>query len=139
ESELARFAEPLARAAAPGKKYYRLTPASLAQARQNGVSWGNLDAWFQQRAGQPASPAAALLFSASEQPPVELGRRLVLEVATGDVADGLMQWPATAALIERRLGPTALAVAEENASALAALLRELGIHLLSKDSAEARG
>jgi hypothetical protein len=40
-----------------------------------------------------------------------------------------MQWPTTRALVAERLGPTALAVAEENIEALRSRLAELGITL----------
>jgi hypothetical protein len=58
----------------------------------------------------------------------ERGRRqIILHVADPAIADGLQQWPATRSLIQARLGPTALAVAEENITALSERLREIGV------------
>src|SRR5205807_7641812 len=113
ETELPRFAVPLDRAA-NGRRQYRLTPASLAAARDGGMSVPQMEAWFTQRTGGPLSPAARLLLGGAHAPAPQLKRHLVLHVATPELADGLVQWPETRALIEERLGPTALAVAEEN-------------------------
>src|SRR5262249_22205135 len=43
ETELPRFAAPLDRAAANGRRQYRLTPASLAAARESGMSMPQLE------------------------------------------------------------------------------------------------
>jgi hypothetical protein len=135
ETELPRFAERLdeRRGAAPagttGRRQYRLTPASLARARGQGMTLPTLESWFQQRAGQPLSSAARLLLTGEQEPPVHFKRHLILHVATPEVADGLMQWPPTRGLIETRLGPTALAVAEEQAESLREHLQRLGVKL----------
>ncbi len=50
-------------------------------------------------------------------------------VATSELADGLLQWPGTRALIRERLGPTALVVAEEEVELLRQRLEELGVKL----------
>jgi hypothetical protein len=127
ESEAARFAEPVERFGTNGRCHYRLTPGSTAAGRANGLTLLALESWFRQRSGQPLSPAARLLLTASEQGPLELRRRLVLHVASAEIADGLLQWPGTRTLIEARLGPTALAVAEEHISLLQDRLDTLGI------------
>lgn len=44
-----------------------------------------------------------------------------------------MQWPETRSLIEARLGPTALAVAEEHVAALRERLAQLGVSLQEKE------
>jgi hypothetical protein len=49
--------------------------------------------------------------------------------AVSELADGLMQWPETRSLIEARMGPTALAVAERNAEDLGRKLEGLGMEL----------
>jgi hypothetical protein len=127
EAELSRFAECVDRSAHNGKRAYRLTPESVARAREAGLSLPALETWFQQRAGQPVSAAARLLLTGTGGAEVSLRRHLVLHVAEEEVADGLMQWPATRALIEERLGPTALSVAKENVEALRGRLAELGV------------
>jgi hypothetical protein len=129
ETELPRFAELLDRSSANGRCQYRLTPASLTSGRESGWSLHGLEAWFQQRTGQPLSAAARLLLTGSQLPALELRRHLVLHVATEELADGLVQWPGTRALIEARLGPTTLAVPEEQANELRERLRTLGIQV----------
>src|SRR5262249_8346861 len=131
ETELPRFAERLEKPAANGRREYRLTPASLAAGKIAGASLATLEAWFQQRTGQPLSPAARLLLVASELPAPELRRHLVLHVATPELADGLVQWPETRILIAARMGPTALAIAEENATKLRFRLQALGMSLVN--------
>ena len=88
---------------------------------------GALEVWFRQRTGQPLPPAARLLMAGGQTPPAQFRRHLVLHVANEETADGLMQWPATRALIESRLGPTALAVSPENAAKLREQLQTLGM------------
>jgi hypothetical protein len=127
ETELQRFAEPLDQAAVNGRRQYRLTPSSLAAGRDSGLSVRALEDWFRQRSGQPLSAAARLLMTGAQAPPAELRRHLVLHVASPEVADGLQQWPGTRELIRVRLGPTALAVAEEDADELRIRLGRLGV------------
>jgi hypothetical protein len=130
ETELQRFAELVTETTALGRRVYRLTPVSLSAARSQGLALAALASWFEQRTGLPLAPAARLLFSGAEVPSAELRRQLVLHVPAADLADGLMQWPATAGLIQARLGPTALAVAEADAPRLRERLEELGLRLV---------
>src|SRR5262249_37371553 len=116
ETEVGRFAEPFQRSGVSGRQFYRLTPASVASARANGLGLQTLEGWFLQRTGQPLSAAARLLLVGGQVGPLELKRLLVLYAPTAEVADGLLQWPETRALIEARLGPTALVVSEEGAA-----------------------
>lgn len=132
ETELQRFAEPVEnppRAAADRAttRMYRLTPASLGAARERGWHLRALEDWFQQRTGQPASPAARLLLVGCQLPASDLRRYLVLSVPTSEMADGLLQLTETRTLIEARLGPTALVVAERSADALRQRLKDLGL------------
>jgi hypothetical protein len=129
ETELPRFAERLEKPGLNGRREYRLTPTSLVAAKAGGMGLVTLESWFQQRSGHPLSPAARLLLVGAELPAPQLRRHLVLHVPTQDLADGLMQWPETRALIEARMGPTALAVAEEKAIELQRRLQGLGIEL----------
>jgi hypothetical protein len=129
ETELPRFAELLPRTTSSGKRHYRLTPQSLARARAEGMTPAVLEAWFSQRVGEPISPAARLLITGPQVPPPELRRHLVLHVESEEVADGLMQWPATRELIAGRLGPLALSVEEGKLEALRQRLGELGVQI----------
>ncbi|MBY0231920.1 MAG: helicase-associated domain-containing protein [Gemmataceae bacterium] len=127
ETELPRFADLLDRVPVAGKRLYRLTPASMARARQSGWTLPLLENWFQQRTGVAATAAARLLLTAAAQPAPRLERHLVLRTETPEMADGLEQWPATRALVALRLGPTALAVREEDRAALEEQLAALGV------------
>src|SRR5262249_8047813 len=61
ETEAPRFAEPVPSPSPNGRRQYRITPASLAAAREGGWSLPMLEQWFQQRAGEVLPPAARLL------------------------------------------------------------------------------
>jgi hypothetical protein len=129
ETELPRFAEPLGGGTVNGRRQYRLTPASLAAAREQGMNATVLEGWFQQRTGQPLTAAARLLLTGARSPAPRLRRHLVLHVASAELADGLLQWPQTRALIADRLGPTALVVEEDLLDELRRRLVEAGIVL----------
>lgn len=129
ETELRRFAELQPADGKLGPRQYRMTPASLTGGRDSGFGLRALEEWFPQRTGQQVSAAARLLLAASQVPPAELRRQLVLHVATPEMADGLVQWPGTRALIEARLGPTALAIAEQNLDLLRERLQTLGMQV----------
>src|SRR5262249_21664578 len=62
ETGVQRVAEVLDRTDG-GRRWYRLTPASLAAAREGGMNLAILEQWFTQRSGQPLSASARLLFS----------------------------------------------------------------------------
>jgi hypothetical protein len=117
-------------AAAQVRRSYRLTPNSVASARQQGVTLAYLETWFGQRTGMPISAAAQMLLTGPEAPAVELRRRLVLQVANEHLADGLAQWPGTHALIIARLGPTTLVVDEKDVPALTERMKELGVKMM---------
>lgn len=129
DSELRRFADPVDVVAANGRRRFRVTPATLARGRAGGMTLKALEDWFDRRTGQDLSPACRFLLNAAEQQSPRLRTRLVLELPSPEFADGLCQWPETAALIEQRLGPATLAVAEDQVPALAAKLSFLGVVL----------
>jgi hypothetical protein len=127
DTEVTRFAEPHPRTPPLGKKLYRITPATLQTARQQGMTWAGLESWSEQRTGMPASPASRLLYAAQDMAPLDLRRQIVLHVPSGETADGLMQWPGTRGYLQERLGPTTLVVLEKDVDVLSGVLRELGI------------
>jgi hypothetical protein len=129
ETEVPRFAELVGGSTANSRRQYRLTPASLLAGRSAGMTLPTLEMWFLQRAGQPLPAAARLLMTAGQGEAPQFRRHLVLHVADEELADGLVQWPQTRELIEERLGPTALVVAEENAEKLRERLDAAGITL----------
>src|SRR5207237_6621038 len=51
ETEVQGLAEAVARPTLQGRRLYRVTPASLAAARQAGWNLANLETWFQHRTG----------------------------------------------------------------------------------------
>ena len=137
DMEMLRFAEPtvapaptstsIARPAAQARRYYRVTPATMLTARQQGVTLSYLEHWFVQRSGYSIPAAAQLLFAGPESPTATLKRQFVLHVNELRLADGLQQWPRTRDIITARLGPTALVVDEANITALADRLKEANI------------
>lgn len=129
ETELGRFADRI-ETAAEGRRQYRLSPASLARGRHGGMTMRSWEEWFVQRTGRGLTPAARLLVTSSLVPPLTLRRQLVIHVSALEVADGLLQWPATRALIGSRLGPTTLAITEQNLPPLREQLRVLGLTLI---------
>jgi hypothetical protein len=127
EAELARLAESV-----PGdgvQRRFRITPATAVAARDQGMTLSELDQWCTSRAGGPLAASARLLFAGSSGMTGELRRRLVLTLPSEAVTDGVCQWPETADLLEDRLGPTAVAVPEENAEELLGRLAAVGVEL----------
>jgi hypothetical protein len=129
ETELRRFAEFVDRPGPNGHRQYRLTPSSLAAGRTGGLGLHALETWFQQRTGRPLTAAARLLLTGSLEEPLPLRQELVLQVSRPEVADGLLQLPATREMIQGRLGPTALVIGPEQVEPLRERLRELGLDL----------
>ncbi|MCS6865040.1 MAG: hypothetical protein RMJ56_13540 [Gemmataceae bacterium] len=126
EAEIGLFAEALP-IQANGTRQYQLTAAALHRALASGRSLADIDAWFLERAGAPLSPAGRLLVFGPQLQPLHAAKLLVVKVPTAEMADGLMQWPATRAHIAERLGPQALVVRPDDFPALQAALAELGI------------
>jgi hypothetical protein len=131
EAEISRLAEPVT-GDPPGLRRYRLTPSTLRRAVETGFSLSDLDDWFRARAGQPLSPAGRCFVLGPQLPPPTTHQYLVIQVETADLADGFMQWHATAPLIDRRLGPTAFVVDRANLTRFKEVLGELGIGLESQ-------
>ena len=125
EAELARLAEP-----APGdgaQRRFRITPATARAVRDQGLNLSDLDQWSVGRSGGPLAASARLLLVGSGGMTGELRQRLVLTLPSEAVTDGVCQWPETADLLEDRLGPTAVAVPEENAEELLRRLAAVGV------------
>ncbi len=132
EAELPRFAEPIA-SAGPERRY-RITPASARAAREQGLSIGDLEQWSLNRTGEPMPPSARLLLAGVNEGHAQLRRRTVLQLPSEAITDGICQWPATAELLEERLGPCAVAVMEENIDTLMKRLVEVGVEPRSEMS-----
>lgn len=128
EAEIGRLADPVTDDP-PGVRRFRISPTSLKRALTTGLTLTDLDAWFRGRTGHPLTPAGRLFTVGPQLPPPAAGRVLVVELPSADVTDGLVQWPPTSGLVERRLGPTALVVDEANLPRLREVLAGLGIEL----------
>jgi hypothetical protein len=127
EAELARLAEPMTGDGT--QRRFRITPATATAARDQGLTLAELDLWSASRAGSPLASSARLLFAGSGGVTGELRRRLVLTLPSEAVTDGVCQWPETADLLEDRLGPTTVAVPEENAEQLLSRLAAVGVEV----------
>ncbi|MBN9121284.1 MAG: hypothetical protein J0I06_19390, partial [Planctomycetes bacterium] len=128
EAEIGQFAEALP-IESNGVRRFRLTPASLRRAVEAGRPLSDVDAWFTDRTGAPLSPAGRLLLLGAQFPSPQVARLLVVRLPTTEIADGVVQWPATRALVAERLGPLAVVVAEEDVAALRSALAEIGVRL----------
>ncbi|MDY3555102.1 helicase-associated domain-containing protein [Gemmata sp. JC717] len=128
EAELKQFAEPLP-IEQNGVQRFRLTPASLRKAVEGGRTLAELDAWFLERSGSPLSAAGRLLLLGSQLSQPRAERLLVVKLPTVEIADGLVQWPGTRALVAERLGPLAVSVAEDQLAAFREALKEIGVRV----------
>ena len=129
ETQMQRFAEPVDGITVQGHRRYRLTPGSLEAARKTGLDVKDLDEWFVQRTGSSLTAAGRLLLQGSTTSKVNLRQRLVLDVGSETVADGLLQWPQTRSLIEERLGTTTLAISADQWPELRNRMQALGIQI----------
>jgi hypothetical protein len=128
EAEIGRLADPVV-GDPPGVRRFRLSPESLRRATSTGYTLSDLDAWFLVRSGQPLPPAGRLFVLGPQLPSPTAARHLVVHLPTAEIADGLLQWPATVALVGHRLGPTAVTVTEADLPRLREVLGGLGITL----------
>jgi hypothetical protein len=138
DAELTRIADEIPatqarpRALAPGTPVRRFTVStdSMARAAAMGISRTQIVDWFGRRTGGPLSPAIRLLIpDPSRSTALGARRMLVLTTPCTDLADGLLQHPATRDLVGQRLGPTALCVPEDQLDELVKALALLGYKL----------
>lgn len=130
DSEIGRVAEPVPMNGS-GVRQFRLSPESLRAARARGLSLEALDDWFVTRTGGPLSAVGKLFLVNGVTSTIGLCH--VVRLPSQEFADGLVQWPRTAGLIQERLGPTAIVVAADHIAELKELLAGLGIELKQPD------
>lgn len=130
DAEIARFAEPLAGTNGDARRY-RMSPETLRAAAEQGQTLSNLDEWFLARSGEGLPAAAKLFLLPPYHASLHASRMLVIEVPTSEIADGLLQWPLTAAFVLKRLGPTAFAVEEHQLAPLQERLGQIGLRIES--------
>ncbi|QJW95435.1 helicase-associated domain-containing protein [Frigoriglobus tundricola] len=129
EAEIGQFAEALP-IEQNGTRKFRLTPATLRGAQAAGRPLTDIDQWFLERTGAPLSAAGRLLLLGGQLPPPQAARLLVVKFPTAEIADGVVQWPGTRALVAERLGPLAVVVEEEHFEAFRAALAEVGVRAM---------
>ena len=126
DAEIVRFSEALpSEQLAPRR--YRLTGELLRRAAES-LPLTDIDAWFIDRTGQPLSPAGRLV-SASARRPL---RRL--QSVSSSCASRRLNLPMASCngrrprkFVSERLGPTIVAVGEENLVGFRSVLSEVGI------------
>jgi hypothetical protein len=126
EAEIGRYADALPNDS-PTVRRFRLSPQSLRRAADLGLAIADIDAWFGERTGFPLSPAGRLFLLGKQLPPPTASRKLVVLFPTPEIADGVMQWPETRGLVAERLGPMAIAIADEAFEPLQSVLAEVGV------------
>lgn len=132
EAELGRLAEPFADSTSTQRRYI-LTPASLKRIREQGWTISELEQWAIDRSHQPLSNSARLLFSGSPTPG-SWQKRLIVTLPDESITDGVVQWKSTSVLIEDRIGPCAVIVAEANLPLLIERLKEVGVEIRNAES-----
>ena len=125
EAEIGRYAESLP-SENPSVRRFKLSPQSLRRAAELGLSLGDIDQWFIERSGFPLSPAGRLFLLSKQLQPPTAARKLVVQFPSSEIADGVMQWPETSALVAERLGPLSIAIEEAAFDPLQKLLAEVG-------------
>ncbi|MBA4066085.1 MAG: hypothetical protein C0501_20675 [Isosphaera sp.] len=131
DAELARFAVPVPPDPGVSRKS-RLDPELLRRAAQQS-SLADIDTWFRDRTGEPLSPVGRLFVLGPQAAAPSAARLTVVRFPTAELADGVVQWPETRGLIAERLGPTAVAVAEDGLEPLRRALAGLGVALAGPD------
>lgn len=104
----------------------RITPESVRRAMDAGWSAEEINRWFHRRAGHSVTPAIAAMLHGRAATAV-VARKLVLELSSPEVLDGLLQWPVTASCLGERLGPKAVEVPRDKLPLLLEGMRQLGI------------
>jgi hypothetical protein len=133
ETELENFADlcNVVHSETQNCRVYRMTPSSLSRSRERGWTVRSLAAWFERRTNQSLPPAARLLAGGIAAEPLQVQRRLIVQVTLPILADALVQWPVTNQLIAQRLGPTTLEVELDKLGDLKSSLAEIGFSLES--------
>jgi hypothetical protein len=124
--QLARFADLVQRGA--GEIIYRLSPASLARARRQGISAEQVSSFLARVAGQPlpAKAAQAMLRWHKRSGAIRLERGVILRVDAPETLAALRRQPALAPLLGEALGPAAVLVPQANIQRVRRWLVEQG-------------
>ena len=126
ETEITRLAE--MRVEQSGSyRLFEVTPQKLCSAIASGWSLTDIETWFFNRTGL-AMPASAKLFAlATNSEPIAVQRRIVLELPSEILTDGIVQWPVSGEYVAERLGPMMLAVDDDKLQSLREALATIGL------------
>ena len=124
--QLARFAD-LVRREADGITY-RISPASLARARRQGISAEQVGSFLARVAGQPVPPKAAEAMQRWHKrgSAIRLEQGVILRVDAPETLAALRRQPALAPLLGEALGPQAVLVPQANIQRVRRWLVEQG-------------
>src|SRR5262249_59213088 len=106
-----------------------VTPTASRAADDGVVTVAEVDQWCLGRCGEQLSASSRLLFAGGGGVAGEVRRRVVLTLPSESVTDGVCQWPETADLLDDRLGPCTVAVAEADLGALLERLATVGVEV----------
>ena len=139
DAELAKFADEIPAPRPSGydagstspRRWFRVSPASLARASGNGMTIAAMARWFEQRTGEAVPAAVRLLLHAADPrvAPFGAARPVIMTTPTPELLDGLLQHPATGAYLDERLGPTTVIIPDSAVADLRAALATLGLAL----------
>ncbi len=122
EAEIPRYSEAVPHDSI-GERYYRITPEIVQKLKNQGISSANFNDWFMHRAGIPMTPSVKMMFQGISKEEILFAEYLIFRVPNPSIADGLMQWPASRALILEQIGPCHLAIAHNHKDSLIELLQ----------------
>jgi hypothetical protein len=108
---------------------YRLTPASLKRAREQGIAISRVLEFLEEitEAPLPRPVEEALTRWRSEGTEVRLGRAVLLQVASETLMDQIASSPRLVHLIQERVGPKAALVRQQDWPQLVRRLEEIGL------------
>jgi hypothetical protein len=136
DAELAQFADPTDvpernPGGAAAARRFTISIGSLRRGMSRGMSPIRLRDWFERRTGGGIPPSVQLLMTAkaSRLGPLKAARMVVLTVHEPELLNGLKQHPATSPFLGESLGPTSVAIPEDQVAPLQRVLKELGISL----------
>ncbi len=140
DAELAKFADeiPAPRRGGPDmsgatspRRWFEVSPKSLARAAANGMTIAQMARWFEQRTAEAVPSAVRLLLHAADPKvaPFATARPVIMTTPTPELLDGLLQHPATGAYLDERLGPTTVIIPDDAVADLRAALATLGLKL----------
>jgi hypothetical protein len=143
DAELGRFADELpwpltvpalGSSSAPAPRRFVITAASLHRAISRGIHSPQLAEWFQRRTGGAIPPAVRLLLAprTARIPPLKATRKMVLNLPSAELLDGLLQHPDTSPWLGERLGPTSVVIPDDHLGAFQKALKDLGISLVAQ-------